>query len=85
MIIAVFVASLTVQGYAQVVSTAPLSPSKETVVSSVTKLPVDVMPAREDISEAYDQPLMATGVDLAGKPRRFPAHQTPGHSGIVDY
>jgi hypothetical protein len=78
--------SSTVYGRAQgVVDADGTSSPKETVVSSALVRLVAVPSAREDAHQVYDQPLMATGMDLLGQPRRFPAHQTPGHSSMVAY
>jgi len=86
MIVAVCVAGSTIDGGAQVASTAPVgSAQNRAVVSSVTEMRPDIERAAKEDNQAADQPLMATGIDLGGKPRRFPAHQAPGHSSMVAY
>jgi len=66
------------QNYSVLASASPGkgNADRTDVVSAVT--PLQSVPDADSVDLADDQPLMATGLDLNGPPKRFPAKETPG-------
>jgi len=77
-----FFASIHSEFTAAQIAPAVTSSDKNDALSAEasTKRLVPLISLKDDIEIANDQPLMATGIDLLGPPKRFPANQTPGHS-----